>query len=78
MANDNMKHRRLQELGESDFEIVDGQPDIRGWEVKDAQGRDIGEVEELIFDARTRKVRYMVVDLEDNEELDLEDREVLN
>ena len=77
MANDNMKHRRLQELGESDFEIVDGQPDIRGWEVKDAQGRDIGEVEELIFDARTRKVRYMVVDLEDNEELDLEDREVL-
>jgi hypothetical protein len=66
MASDNMKHRRLQELGESDFEIVDGQPDIRGWDVKNEQGKTIGEVEELILDARERKVRYMVVDL-DNE-----------
>jgi sporulation protein YlmC with PRC-barrel domain len=77
MANDNMKHRRLQELGESDFEIVDGQPDIRGWEVKNESGRKIGEVEELILDAKLRKVRYMVVELDDDT-LDLDDdREVL-
>lgn len=77
MANDNMKNRRLQELGESDFEVVDGQPDIRGWDVRDTQGKKIGEVEELIVDAQQKKVRYMVVDLDDNE-LDIDDdREVL-
>ena len=76
MANDNMKHRRLQELDESDFEIVDGQPDIRGWDVK-TDGQTIGEVDELILDARERKVRYMVVDLDDDA-LDLDDdRKVL-
>jgi hypothetical protein len=76
MANDNMKHRRLQELDESDFEIVDGQPDIRGWDVKTGD-QTIGEVDELILDARERKVRYMVVDLDDDA-LDLEDdRKVL-
>lgn len=77
MASDNMKHRRLQELGESDFEIVKGQPDIRGWDVKDSSGETIGEVDELILDAQSRKVRYMVVDLDDDA-LDLEeDRTVL-
>ena len=76
MANDNMKHRRLQELDESDFEIVDGQPDIRGWDVKTGD-HTIGEVDELILDARERKVRYMVVDLDDDV-LDLDDdRKVL-
>jgi sporulation protein YlmC with PRC-barrel domain len=74
---DNMKHRRLQELKRSDFDIVDGEPDIRGWDVKNAQGQKIGEVEELIVDAQQKKVRYMVVDLDDNE-LDIDDdREVL-
>ncbi|MBA2744754.1 MAG: PRC-barrel domain-containing protein, partial [Flavisolibacter sp.] len=69
-------HRRLQELGESDFEIVDNHPDIRGWDVKNDQNQKIGEVEELILDAQKKKVRYMVVDLDDND-FDLEDREVL-
>jgi hypothetical protein len=76
MANDNMKHRRLQELDESDFEIVDGQPDIRGWDVITGD-KKIGEVDELILDARERKVRYMIVDLDDDA-LDLDDdRKVL-
>ena len=76
MASDNMNHRRLQELGESNFEMADGQPDIRGWDVKTNSDEEIGEVEELIFDARTRKVRYLVVDISDND-TDREDREVL-
>jgi hypothetical protein len=77
MSKDNMKHRRLQELDQSDFEIVDGQPDIRGWDVKTADDTTIGEVDELILDAKERKVRYMVVDLDDDE-LDLDDsRKVL-
>jgi sporulation protein YlmC with PRC-barrel domain len=73
---ENMKHRRLQELDRSDFEIVEGEPDIRGWDVRNSSGQKIGEVEELILDAQNRKVRYMVVDLDDNE-LDLDDRHVL-
>jgi stress response protein YsnF len=70
------RNRRLQELGGSDFEIADGQPDIRGWDVKDASGQRIGEVDDLIFDTESRKVRYMKIDLEGNV-LDLETRDVL-
>jgi len=72
----NSRDRRLQELGGSDYEIADGEPDIRGWDVKDANGQRIGEVDELIFDVQSRKVRYMVIDL-DNNDLDLDDRDVL-
>ncbi|HET9824671.1 MAG TPA: PRC-barrel domain-containing protein [Chitinophagaceae bacterium] len=73
---DNMKHRRLQELDRSDFEIVRDEPDIRGWDVRGINGRKIGAVEELIVDAPEKKVRYMVVDLDDNE-LRLRHRKVL-
>lgn len=72
----NSRDRRLQELGDSDFEVADGQPDIRGWDVKDASGRRIGEVDDLIFDTQSRKVRYIKLDLEGNV-LDLEPRDVL-
>ena len=73
---DKIKHRRLQELDHSDFEIVKGEPDIRGWDVRNSRGQKIGEVEELIVDAQQKKVRYMVVDLNSNE-LNLEHRKVL-
>jgi stress response protein YsnF len=74
--HDNENNNHLQELGGSDFEIAEGQPDIRGWTVKDQQGRTVGEVDELIFDPQSLKVRYMVLDLEGNV-LDLETRDVL-
>ena len=73
---DNMKHRRLQELDRSDFEIVREDPDIRGWDVRGTNGRKVGAVEDLIVDAQEKKVRYMVVDLDDNE-LKLRHRKVL-
>ncbi|WP_255478769.1 DUF2382 domain-containing protein [Rufibacter sp. XAAS-G3-1] len=78
MERDNKYNQtnRLQELGGSDYEIADHQPNIKGWTVKDPQGRTIGEVDELIFDVQSRKVRYMVVDLEGST-LDLEPRDVL-
>lgn len=75
--NDNFNSsKHLQELGGSDYEIAEGQPDIRGWTVKDRQGNTIGEVEELIFDSQSLKVRYMVLDLEGSV-LDTESRDVL-
>ncbi|HVG11556.1 MAG TPA: PRC and DUF2382 domain-containing protein [Flavisolibacter sp.] len=76
MAGEKDRTTRLQKLSGSDFEVVDGQPDIRGWEVKDDAGKKLGEVDELIFDYQSRKVRYLVLDLDGNE-YDLEDREVL-
>jgi sporulation protein YlmC with PRC-barrel domain len=67
MTSENKEHNRLQVLSDSDFEVVDGQSDIRNWDVRDTQGRRIGKVDDLIVDAQRKKVRYMVVDLNDNE-----------
>jgi stress response protein YsnF len=69
-------YNRLEELGGSDYEVVDGQPNIKGWDVKNAQGQSIGDVDELLFNPASRKVRYMVVDTDAND-LNLEGRKVL-
>ena len=69
-------NKRLQELGGSNYEIAEGQPDIRGWDVKDENGKKIGEVDELLFDEQSRKVRYIVLDLEGNV-FDFDTRDVL-
>ena len=68
---------RLRELSRSDFKIAKGQPDIRGWDVRDAQGREYGTVHELIFDIKADKVRYMVINILDTKELELEKRSVM-
>lgn len=76
-ANDeNLRSNHLRELGGSDFEIVDGQPNIKGWEVFGPEGQDLGEVSELLFDESSRKVRYIVLDLAEND-WNLEERDVL-
>lgn len=75
MATDN-NGKRLQRLKHSNYEMRDGEPDIRGWEVKDAAGKKLGKVDELIFDVQSLAVRYMVVDLADND-FDLDKRDVL-
>ncbi len=50
---------RLDEL--KGFQIAEGDPDIRGWEVRTPDDRKIGKVEELIVDPVERRVRYMEV-----------------
>src|SRR6187401_130158 len=69
------KYYRLQELDLSNFEIVKGEPDIRGWDVRYKNGEKIGSIEELILDTKAKKIRYMVVDLDENE-LRLEHRKI--
>lgn len=66
----------LEELSESDYEIADGQPDIQGWDVFDSAGAKIGEVDDVLFNPQSRKVRYIVLDMENNDH-DLEDGHVL-
>lgn len=68
---------RLRELRGSDFEIVKGQPDIRGWDVRDKSGRKFGVVHDLVFDLRAQKVRYMIINVLDTKELELEKRTVM-
>jgi len=71
------KVKRLQELRGSGYEVAKGQPDIRGWEVRDPNGQLIGKVHELIFDSRANKVRYMIINVNDSKELQLEKRTVM-
>lgn len=76
-TNEYGSNAQLLALSGSDFEIADGQPNVKGWDVKDAHGKQIGDVDDLIFNPNTNKVVYLVVDQDDNE-LDLtEDKKVL-
>jgi len=67
---------RLRELRGSGYEIVDGQPDIIGWTIKDNFNFRIGVVDDLLFDPALQKVRYIIAHLKNNE-LDLDKRKVL-
>lgn len=56
---------KLVHLGNlDDFEIADGEPDIRGWDVRGADGILVGKVEDLLIDTAAMKVRYIEVKLE--------------
>ena len=54
--------RHLDQL--DDFEIAEGEPDIRGWKVKGADGRALGDVVDLLVDTGAMKVRYIEVELD--------------
>ncbi len=67
---------QLTELKASGYEIAEGEPDIRGWDVQNKQGETIGEVDELLFDEASRRVRYIIVEL-NNKNAASGDRKVL-
>ena len=71
-------HYRLARLDDLDgYQVADGEPDPRGWDVRAADGKTIGRVDSLIADTGAMKVRYLDVAL-DKDALDLsEDRHVL-
>ena len=55
---------RLEDL--KDYEIADGQPDIRGWEVRTADGKVVGRVDSLIADTAAMEVRFIEVEANRN------------
>lgn len=61
------QYNHLEELNGSDYQIVEGEPDITGWEVLDGAGSKVGDVDDVLFDPQSREVRYIIVDLEDND-----------
>jgi sporulation protein YlmC with PRC-barrel domain len=76
MSQNNSEHIRLKELGNSKFKVAKNESDIRGWTVKNEQGRILGKVSDLLFDNESDTVLYMVLDLDGNE-MHLRDRKVL-
>ena len=54
--------RRLRDL--TDFEVADGNPDVRGWTVRGNDGHALGVVHELIVEPEALKVRYLDVELD--------------
>ena len=63
-----------------DYVIAEGDPDIRGWEVKTAAGlgdRTVGYVEDLIVDRDTLRVRYVLVCLDKDAVATTRDRRIL-
>ena len=47
-----------------DYKVADGDPDPRGWEVLGRDGTTLGEVDFLIGDTGSMRVRYLAVKLE--------------
>ena len=76
MASNNNDYSHLSELGNSKYEVASGESDIRNWVVKNENGNILGEVQDLIFDSKLRKVVFIVLDLDRNE-LNLKERKVL-
>lgn len=57
------EYSRLERLNDlDDYKVADGDPDIRGWDVRTADGAEIGEVEGLIADPATMNVRYVEIE----------------
>lgn len=67
MTTEEKVTNRLEELRSSAFEITDGQPNITGWDIRTRSGKKAGDVDELLFEPATGKVRYIITNLAKNE-----------
>ncbi len=60
-ARDEGTLARLSEL--SDWEVREGEPDIRGWEVRTVSGRVLGTIADLLVDPDAHEVVMLDVDI---------------
>lgn len=60
--NDNKNLYYLNEL--SDYKVADDDPDVRGWQVKDADNRVIGKVDNMLVNKRAERVVYLDVEVD--------------
>jgi len=59
------KGRSLVPLKElDDWEVAEGEPDIRGWQVRTLSGRLIGKVGDLLIDTEEREVVMLDIDVD--------------
>lgn len=58
------KNRNLYYLHElTDYKVADEYSDIRGWQIEDSDGRNIGKVENLLVDKKNKRVVYLDVEV---------------
>lgn len=58
---------RLVPLDELDnYSIGEGEPDIRGWEVRTLSGRELGAVEDLLVDPERDEIVMIEIELRDD------------
>ncbi len=48
----------------SDYNVASGDPDVRGWDVKDAENHTIGKVDRLLVNKESRRVVYLDVEVD--------------
>lgn len=60
--NDNKNLYYLNEL--SDYKVASDDPDVRGWQVKDADNRVIGKVDNMLVNKRAERVVYLDVEVD--------------
>jgi sporulation protein YlmC with PRC-barrel domain len=59
--------RKLVPLNDLDgYYFAKGEPDIRGWDVLTVNGRELGEVEDVLVDPDRREVVMLEVELRDD------------
>lgn len=51
----------LKRLGDTDLTLADRAEDIRGLDVMDVSGEELGEVDDLLIDDREHKVRFLQI-----------------
>lgn len=73
---DNNNTHHLEELNHSDYKIAENQPNIDDWKIYNSTENKVGKVEDLLFDKKALKVRYIVTNLKKGDLLD-EDKKVL-
>lgn len=64
MAKEREHH--LEELSHKHYyDISEEDPDIGHWNIVDDSAKKIGEVKDMLFDPKTKKVRYLITNLKD-------------
>jgi sporulation protein YlmC with PRC-barrel domain len=67
MADSKSQNRKLHYLRDlKDYKIAKNDPDVRGWEVHDANHQSVGTVSGLVVDVTKEKVRYIDVAIDES------------
>lgn len=62
MKNEEKHLYKLDEL--SDYKVASDDPDVKGWDVRDADNRVIGKVDSLLVNKQARRVVYLDVEVD--------------
>ena len=63
MSEKNKNLYYLKDL--SDYKVASGYPDVRGWEMIDAEGKTVGKIDGLLSNKNTERVIYLDVDVDE-------------